>query len=114
MARRKLSKVKTAVKQYVLELKNYGIKPTSIILYGSYASGTATEASDIDIVVISSDLSRWRPLERLKILSRATLNIDAPLEVLGYTPKEIKEKASDSIFWGEISQTGREIYKKTA
>ncbi|MBI5299693.1 MAG: nucleotidyltransferase domain-containing protein [Deltaproteobacteria bacterium] len=85
-----------------------------VILYGSYAKGTARAFSDVDLVVISSDLAKWAPIERLQMLSRATINVDAPLEVLGYTPEEIAANGDDSIFWEEISKTGKEIYKKAA
>ena len=38
-------------------------KPQAVILFGSYATGTATEDSDIDILVIKkTDLPRHRRL----------------------------------------------------
>lgn len=114
MAVYQLSQIKTIVNQYVAELKKYDIKVSQILLYGSYAHKKASNASDIDIVVISKDLERWQPLERLQLLSRATINIDAPLEVLGYTPSEIKKRGKESIFWEEIMQTAKLIYKKAA
>lgn len=114
MARKKLSQVRSAISHYVEELERLGIHPERIILYGSYARGTAEPFSDVDIVVISRDLRRWPPIERLQMLSRATACIDAPLEVIGYTPQEIKKRGGKSIFWEEIMRTGREIYKRAA
>ncbi|MFH1654646.1 MAG: nucleotidyltransferase domain-containing protein [Pseudomonadota bacterium] len=114
MAKKSLSEIKKIVRDYVKELKKKDISPQMIILYGSYASNTATDASDIDIVVISNDLSKWPPIERLQILSIATMNIDAPLEVLGYTPEEIKAHGHESIIWAEIQKNGKEIYKEAA
>ena len=46
--------VKKALQEYCREvIKRF--KPTCIILYGSRAKGTFTGASDIDIIVISSN-----------------------------------------------------------
>ena len=114
MAQDKLSQIKMVVLQYVKELAKKGVHAERVILYGSFAKGTAKTHSDIDLVIISKDLEKWEPIERLQMLSRATLHVDAPLEVLGYTPKEIKEHGDESIFWEEISKTGKEIYKTAA
>lgn len=114
MAQESLSQIKNIVRQYVEELKKKGVRTEKVILYGSYSKGTAKSYSDIDLVIISQDLAKWPPIERLQMLSRATLRISAPLEVLGYTPQEILEHGDESIFWEEISKTGKEIYKIAA
>src|SRR3989338_4464044 len=111
MAQKNLSQIKVTVQKYVQELSKMGVTVEQVILYGSYAKGKEKSYSDIDLVVISSDLSQWPPIERLQMLSRATLHIDAPLEVLGYTPEEIRQNGDQSIFWEEISSTGKEIYR---
>ena len=67
--------------------------------------------SDVDLMVISYDLKRYDFPERLGVLSRATLNVPAPLEVIGYTPEELKGKEGKSIFWDEIRNTGQVIYE---
>ncbi|PIR18387.1 MAG: hypothetical protein COV46_00230 [Deltaproteobacteria bacterium CG11_big_fil_rev_8_21_14_0_20_49_13] len=114
MAKNKLSKIRPAIKKYVVELGKIGIRPLKVIVYGSYATGKVHAGSDIDLVVISKDLVKWPPIERLQILSRATFNVDAPLEVIGYTPKEIAKNGDRSIFWEEVTHTGKEVFKKTA
>ena len=114
MVKRDISEIKKIVVQYVGELAKQNIRVERVILYGSYAGCTAKPYSDIDIVIISQDLERWPILERLQMLSVETLTLKAPLEVLGYTPEEIRRKGDDSIFWEEISRTGKEIYKKAA
>lgn len=95
------------VNAYVAVLEKNGIHPLKVILYGSYAKGTATQLSDIDIVIVSEDLARWEPLPRLEMLSRLTAAIDAPLEVLGYTPNEIASAGRNSILWAEIEKSGK-------
>lgn len=62
---------------------------TQVILFGSYAQGTATEYSDIDLAVVSPDF-RGRPeMEVLEDLSRRTLGIDTSLEVVAFTPEQL-------------------------
>lgn len=99
------------VKQYVDVLESQGIHVERVILYGSQASGAARDDSDIDIVVISKDFGRYDFPERLGFLSRATLRVPGALEVIGYTPDEIAGKSGKSIFWDEISKTGKVMYK---
>lgn len=108
---KKLSAIKRVVMQYIKILEEQGIHAEGVILYGSYAAGTAGEESDIDLVIISSDFARYDFPERLSFLSRATLHIDAPLEAIGYTPDEIQGKEGKSIFWDEIRTKGKVMYK---
>lgn len=114
MAGINISEIKSAVSKYVRELERLGVHTEKVILYGSYAKGSAGIHSDIDIVVVSRELAKWPPIERLQFLARATINIDAPLEVLGYTPDEIRKFGKKSILWEEVTKTGKEIYKKAA
>jgi predicted nucleotidyltransferase len=99
--------IERIISLYVAELKKHGIRPQKIILYGSYARGEANLESDIDLVVISEDLTKWSGLERLEMLSRLTVSVDAPLEVIGYTPDEIAEGGKNSIIWAEITSYGK-------
>jgi hypothetical protein len=105
---RKLSQIKKIVKQYCDVLKQNNICITQAILYGSYARGTAKAYSDIDLVVISPDLARFKPLKRQEILAQLSMYVDAPIEVLGYTPQELN-KARNSIFAQILSKTGKSI-----
>ena len=102
--------IDAVIKSYVGHLIAHGIEPEKIILFGSYASGNPHEWSDVDIVVISKDLEKWPPLERLEMLSVLAGSIDAPLEILGYTPDEIRKRGKDSIMWDEIQKTGKVLY----
>lgn len=79
--------VEAIVRAYVKEVsKTYRIE--QVILFGSYASGNATEFSDIDLAIVSPDF-RGRPeMEILQDLSRKTMSIDTSLEVLAFTPEE--------------------------
>ena len=55
------------------EIEARGIRPLKVILYGSYASDSNREGSDIDIVVISDDFkykSYWERIIKMKVRSR--------------------------------------------
>lgn len=102
---KKLSEIKKILQNYKAELKRYGIRVTKIVLYGSYARGNPKPYSDIDVIVISPDLAKFPILKRQEFLARHTIPMDAPLEVIGYTPSELN-KAKDSIFGQIIRETG--------
>jgi predicted nucleotidyltransferase len=63
--------------------------PRAVILYGSMATGSYGIGSDIDMIVISEKLPK-NFLERLSILFELN-STTAPIEPLGYTPKEFLE-----------------------
>lgn len=104
-----ISEIKKVVKEYEDELKRHNISITKIVLYGSYAKGHPKPYSDIDLVIISPDLARFSPLRRQELLAELTMNIDAPLEVLGYTPEEFK-KSNHTIFGQIIRKTGKLLH----
>lgn len=103
---KKLSEIKNIVKEYKKELERHKIHTTRIILYGSYAKGNPKPYSDIDLIVVSPDLSRFPPLKRQELLARWTMDIDAPLEVFGYTPDELK-RSRQTVFGQIIHSTGK-------
>jgi predicted nucleotidyltransferase len=98
--------IEKIVEEYRGELERHHIRPSKILLYGSYARGNPKPYSDIDLVVISEDLRRFSPLRRQEVLAELTINIDAPLEVLGYTPKEFL-RSGQTIFGQIIRKTGK-------
>jgi predicted nucleotidyltransferase len=95
--------------------------PYKIILFGSYARGTASENSDIDILVIldNNDVARTYE-ERLKkklYINRLVRNINykVALDILVYSKEEYKiVKNYGNYFIDEIENTGRVIYEKAS
>lgn len=65
-----------------------GIKPLKLILYGTHASDTAREGSDIDLVVISNDFEDKDYWERIDILADVIYEIFAPIEAVAFTQSE--------------------------
>ena len=96
--------VNQAVKQIVSTLM-----PEKVIVFGSVAKGTATENSDLDIlVVMETDLTfPYREVRVREVIS----NIKIPKDVLVLTPSEYAEDKKDP--WDiayEISRTGLVLY----
>ncbi len=65
------------------------LKPRSIILFGSIATGKYGEWSDVDILIISEELPS-NFLQRLRVLSELNPTL-APIEAIGYTPSEFMQ-----------------------
>lgn len=60
-----------------------------VLLFGSQANGTASEGSDIDLIIVSPDWTRYDDLERLEWLGLAAGHILEPVAAQGVTPEEI-------------------------
>lgn len=77
-----------------------------VILFGSYAKGTATELSDIDVAVITGSLTDdW--LEASTNLFRLRRDINLSIE-----PVLIDSSSDRSGFLEEIRKTGEMIYDR--
>lgn len=109
---RTTAQITKIVRQYAEELKKQHIRPDKILLFGSYATGSAHPYSDIDLLVISKDFRKIKPLNRLEQLSLATIHLKAPIEAIGYTFEEIEKNKKRSIFWEQIKDTLKLIYSK--
>ena len=93
--------------------------PYKIILFGSYAKGTVTGDSDIDIMVILDNYEVAKTYEeRLNkklYINKLVRNINykVALDILVYSRAEYKMvKDFGNYFIDEIEQTGKIMYKK--
>jgi uncharacterized protein len=89
-------------------------QPEKIILFGSYAHGTANEDSDLDIAVVKeSDLPRRkRSAEFSKALFDAGFRRPFAMDILVYTPEEMAFYRNDRYSLVlEISLTGKTLYE---
>ena len=93
-------------------------RPDKVILFGSYASGTATESSDIDLLVISrSTLSRREREVRLtrRLFGSMVRRIAwlPPYDLFVLTPEELDERLRrKGPFIREILSTGQVVYQR--
>ncbi|NMB25746.1 MAG: nucleotidyltransferase domain-containing protein [Firmicutes bacterium] len=97
--------------QSVVEVLVDHFEPDKIVLFGSYADGTATEQSDIDLLVIKdTDLPKSR---RLMGLGRKLTEVLVhPMDILVYTPAEVKEQSDfDLAFVTRILREGKVLYE---
>jgi uncharacterized protein len=95
------SELKRIVKRYRIQLQKMGIHPTRVLLYGSQATGTAREGSDIDLIVISADWKKYNHRQRLELLGIAAARILEPVQAQGFTPSEIQKKKI-APFWEQV------------
>ena len=79
------------VRRLLEELRVEGLNVMAVYLYGSQAMGTSHRDSDIDLAVISPDLSGDR-LEDWCRLNRLATRIDARMEVIGFRPEEFRDE----------------------
>lgn len=94
--------IKIAEAYAKLVLQN--MKPIEIILYGSYAKGTAREDSDIDIAVVVSKIL-YDYLDEATLLYRLREDVDDRIE-----PQLIVESHDYSGFLEEVRKTGHRIF----
>ena len=95
--------------------------PYRIILFGSYASGTATDESDIDIIVIldNDNVSKTyeERLNKKLHINRLVrkINYKVALDILVYSREEYKiVKDNGNYFIDEIEKTGKILYEKAS
>lgn len=89
-----------------------GIEVEAIILYGSYARGTAYDESDIDVAVISPSFEGVPMYRRQEMIADLTLRRDARIAPIGYPPSEY-HNPSPHAFLSEIIRTGKVVYRPT-
>jgi prevent-host-death family protein len=86
-------------------------KPERIILFGSLATDTVTENSDIDLIIIKK--TNKRPLERQqKLLTLVRPKVATDFFI--YTPTEFEEgkREKKEFFADEIEKKGKVLYAK--
>jgi predicted nucleotidyltransferase len=85
-----MKEINNIIKEFKVEVgKLCGKKLKSVILYGSYARGEATDDSDIDIaVVLEGDISPGREIDRM-IDIITDMNLKHKVLISIYTVSEI-------------------------
>ena len=98
--------------ELIQEVKNRivsEVHPEKIVLFGSYAYGTPTKDSDLDLLVI---LKTKEPMHKRGVRIRKSLrDISTPKDILVYTPQEVEKwKNASTAFITTILKKGKVIY----
>jgi predicted nucleotidyltransferase len=86
------------------------IQPQEVIIFGSYAKGTATIESDLDIFVITeTELPMSLRADDLKpMLSQSLIPIDVHI----YTPEEVEEYGKQQFsFVQSVLKSGKTLFR---
>lgn len=104
---------KNIVNHYVTTLTKK-IEVDGVLLFGSFAWGTPTKHSDVDLVVISKDFSKYDFDKRLSLLNhtRDKISYQVAMDIIGYTPKEFSQIEKYSAIMSKAKQKGKWIYRK--
>ena len=87
-----------------------GYQPEKIILFGSYANGTPTEDSDLDLLIVKE--VKEHKLERGRVVRKLLRGSLVPIDILVYTPSELnKWKDLPVAFEQEVLRTGKLVYE---
>lgn len=100
--------ITTLVRRYVATLEERGIPVERVILFGSHASGHPRDWSDIDIAVISPKFDSLSLLERYEQLGLANRHLQAPLDIIGFSPSQVASCEPGS-FLDQILRTGVDV-----
>ena len=88
-------------------------KPEKVILYGSYDTENRKNGSDVDLLIVK-DTNR-RLIERLVEVERLLSDRTLPMDIMVYTPEEMRFLFSvGSPFIEEVLQKGRLLYMRKA
>lgn len=86
-------------------------KPEKVILFGSYAWGEPDEDSDVDLFVIKE--TEKNIFERNREAGRIVFGSGMPVDVLVYTPQQLKKREQiGDPFIRKIIDKGKIIYEQ--
>ncbi|MCY0864164.1 MAG: nucleotidyltransferase domain-containing protein [Sulfobacillus sp.] len=103
-----LHQEESIIQNYVQRIVQNG-HPLGVILFGSYARGTANENSDVDLLIIEAapDTHHRRAVMYRQILRPRTI----PVDVLVLTPQEIRDGYHRKIpLLRDVLKEGRWVY----
>lgn len=88
------------------------LDPEKIILFGSYAYGTPTPDSDVDLLVIMK--TRQKTKERYLTVGRLLRPRQFPVDIIVKTPQEVERalKNRKNFFIHDILTRGKVLYER--
>lgn len=87
------------------------LQPEKIVLFGSYADGTPTSDSDVDLLVVMETTAP--PVERYLAVSRLLRPRPFPVDILVKRPDEIQSAlGAGDFFIREVLSRGQVLYER--
>src|SRR5258708_24546772 len=84
-------------------------RPQKVFLFGSYAYGTPTADSDVDLLIAME--TRLRPVDQA-VKIREAIDFPFPLDLLVRTPKQLEDRlALGDPFIQEVVTKGKVLYE---
>lgn len=83
--------------------------PQQIVLFGSWARGTASRRSDIDLLIVCE--TEAPPLERVGQVLQVLWDAPLPVEAIVYTPEDLRA-SGDRPFIRQILEEGQVLYRR--
>jgi len=100
--------VREKIDRYVREVVEK-LRPSLIVLFGSFASEEINEGSDVDILVVADFKEGF--LDRIRTLMDLN-RFRIPIEPVGYTPEEFEDmKRKGNLFVTEVLEKGKILYE---
>jgi predicted nucleotidyltransferase len=99
------------VLEHIVQMLTKHYQPDKIILFGSMASGTVSEWSDLDLVIIKDTPRPFlQRLEEVALLCLAPVGVD----YLVYTPDEFAQMIAQNNFFiiNEVVRKGKVVYER--
>lgn len=88
-----------------------GYQPDRIILFGSYAYGTPTEDSDLDLLVIKAGIGESRLERGVAVRQLLWASNMPPMDILVRTPEEVADAAEVRFtIEAQALKAGRTLY----
>lgn len=107
--------IKPGMQEKIQEMANkiaQEFKPEKIILFGSYAWGEPHEDSDVDLFIVKD--SSEKRIERARKARSAIWGMGVPVDILVYTPKEIRRRLEKGDFFiKDIIAKGKVLYAQS-
>jgi len=100
-----IAEIEPIIEKYVHALRQTGIQPRAVYLFGSFASGKPHEWSDIDLAVVSADFDGGIIEDQVRLM-RVTWDIDVRIEPHPFRPEDF---TPDNPWVAEIMRTGIRI-----
>lgn len=102
------AEIRRIVTQYAANLRALGVPLERIYLFGSQARRDGGTDNDVDLAVVSPLFEKMSLWDRAGFLGKAAWDIEHPLDVLGFSPSQVK-KAKPGTLLSHIVKNGIEI-----